>query len=125
MIAADRINAAHDLSEGGLAVALAEMALAGKLGASIAQLPAGPTHAVLFGEDQGRYLLACAGGAGPRIVADAAARGVPALAIGATGGDALRLPGLEPILTDNLRTAFESALPAYMAGGMPDGFVNS
>ncbi|MDE2364870.1 MAG: phosphoribosylformylglycinamidine synthase II, partial [Hyphomicrobiales bacterium] len=93
-------------------------------GASIARLPVGPAHAILFGEDQGRYLVACAAGTGAGIVADATARSVPALVIGAAGGDALRLPGVEPILLQNLRNASESALPAYMAGGMPDGFVN-
>jgi phosphoribosylformylglycinamidine (FGAM) synthase-like enzyme len=39
-------------------VALAEMAMAGGIGATIDALPAGPAHAVLFGEDQARYLVA-------------------------------------------------------------------
>ena len=55
------MTAAHDLSEGGLGVALAEMALAGDLGATIEPTSDIPVHAFLFGEDQGRYLLPHAG----------------------------------------------------------------
>ena len=50
-------TAVHDISDGGLAVALAEMAVAGGLGATIApEAIEGPAHAFLFGEDQGRYV---------------------------------------------------------------------
>ena len=58
-IAAGRLDTVHDISDGGLGVALAEMAMAGNMGASIDTLPDGPSHAVLFGEDQGP-LPACA-----------------------------------------------------------------
>ena len=61
LIRAGRINTVHDCSDGGLAVALAEMAMAGGVGASIDAVPAGiPVHAALFGEDQARYVLAAA-----------------------------------------------------------------
>ena len=50
------INAAHDLSDGGLAIAIAEMALAGGMGAKLEAAPGMPAHAWLFGEDQGRYV---------------------------------------------------------------------
>ena len=53
-----RVSAVHDLSDGGLAVALAEMAMAGGVGATIAA--EGPEHAFFFGEDQGRYVLTAA-----------------------------------------------------------------
>lgn len=111
-----RISAAHDLADGGLAVALAEMALAGGVGATLDALPEGPAHAILFGEDQARYLLAAAGEAAAAIRAAAAAAGVPVVAIGVTGGDSLKLPGEAPILLSKLRHAHESPLPAYMAG---------
>ena len=58
--AADLLSAAHDLSDGGLAVAAAEMALASGCGATVAGAPKGMAPgAWFFGEDQGRYLLAC------------------------------------------------------------------
>ena len=53
-------SAVHDLSDGGLGVALAEMVLAGGCGLVIERLPDGPAHAILFGEDQARYLVAIA-----------------------------------------------------------------
>src|SRR5262249_23264886 len=71
------VSAVPDLSDGGLAVALAEMAMAGGIGAKIEQLPEGPAHAVLFGEDQARYLLAT--GNPDAVLAAAKAAGVPAL----------------------------------------------
>lgn len=111
-----RISAAHDLSDGGLAVALAEMALAGGIGATLDVLPRGPAHAVLFGEDQSRYLLAAEPEAATAIRAAAAARGVAVEAIGVTGGESLNLPGEAPIALAEVRRAHESPLPAYMAG---------
>src|SRR5439155_24885886 len=57
LIREGRVSAVHDLSDGGLAVAVAEMAMAGAVGATL-EAPAGtPAHALLFGEDQGRYLV--------------------------------------------------------------------
>ena len=57
LIASGAVTAVHDISDGGLAVALAEMAIAGGIGATI-ELPASlPEHGFLFGEDQARYIL--------------------------------------------------------------------
>jgi phosphoribosylformylglycinamidine synthase len=116
LVLARRVLAAHDLSDGGLAVALAEMAMAGGIGATVDSLPPGPAHAVLFGEDQGRYLIVAEPAAAPKILVEAGAAGVPALILGATGGDALILPGEAPILLSVLQHAHEAPLPAYMAG---------
>lgn len=116
LITAGRLSACHDLSDGGLAVALAEMAMARGIGATIEALPAGPAHAVLFGEDQGRYLLSPPAGAAEAIVAEAKAAGVPAQIIGKTGGSELALPGEVAVLIAALRKTHESWLPDYMAG---------
>ncbi len=122
LIATRRVTAVHDLSEGGLAVALAEMAVAGGVGATVEQLPPGPAHAALFGEDQARYIVTCKHGDASSILSQAAGGGVPAMRLGSTGDDALRLPGEEPILVAALREAYEAALPAYMAGETPEAF---
>ena len=106
------LTAAHDCADGGLAVALAEMALGGGIGAAITHLPEGPTHAVLFGEDQGRYIVTLAPAALPRLRALGHA---PILAIGVTGGAALTLPGAAPITLADLRHAHETWFPHYMA----------
>jgi len=117
-ILAGAVTAAHDLSDGGLAVTLAEMAMAGGIGATIDSLPAGiPAVAALFGEDQARYCITVPADAAPALLTAAAKAGVPALVIGTTGGSSLTLPGLGPIDIAVLKRAHDSWLPSYMAGG--------
>jgi phosphoribosylformylglycinamidine synthase len=109
------ISACHDLSDGGLYVALAEMALAGKMGAELTPPKAiPPLHAWLFGEDQGRYLATTA--EPDKLLAAARAAGVEAALLGRTGGRDLTLAGLGSISLNELEKAHESWLPAYMAG---------
>ena len=113
------VTACHDLSDGGLLVATAEMALAGNCGAAI-QLPEGLKTAAaawLFGEDQARYLLAVEPGTLAEIRRRAATEGVPVAIIGRTGGDALTVPGMASISLQDLRNAHENWLPRYMSGG--------
>ncbi len=116
IVLSGRVTAAHDLADGGLAVALAEMALMGGMGASIGTLPDGPTHAVLYGEDQARYLVTAGAAEAAAILTAARAAGVPCAAIGVTGGDALNLDAETPISLEDLRHAHETPLPAFMAG---------
>jgi phosphoribosylformylglycinamidine synthase len=116
LILSGQASAAHDLSDGGLAVALAEMALAGDMGAEIRDIPSGPAHAVLFGEDQARYLVVVPPAEAAAVVREGAAAGVRVQAIGRVGGDALILPGEAPILLAELRKAHETPLPAFMTG---------
>ena len=123
LIANGAIHAAHDVSDGGLGVALAEMALAGNVGLTVETLPAGPVHAVLFGEDQGRFLLAVAPDQERALRSAFAAEGIAATRLGTVGGDTLTLCGDEdPFPLARLRDIFETALPRYMAGEMPDTF---
>jgi phosphoribosylformylglycinamidine synthase subunit PurL len=116
LITAGLVDTVHDLSDGGLAVALAEMAMAGGIGAALPEVPAGvATHAYLFGEDQARYLLAV----DPETVADllysASAQGIPVGVVGVTGTDRLTLPHGESVAVAALRETHEGWLPAYMA----------
>jgi phosphoribosylformylglycinamidine synthase II len=110
-----RVGAVHDISDGGLAVALAEMAIAGGVGAQI-KTSEGAPHAFFFGEDQARYVVTVATAGAAALLADAARAGVPCLRLGETGGETLTLPGEAPISVADLRTAFESWFPAYMDG---------
>ena len=57
LIESRAVTAVHDVSDGGLAVALAEMAMAGGIGASIEASPPLPELGFLFGEDQARYIV--------------------------------------------------------------------
>jgi phosphoribosylformylglycinamidine synthase subunit PurL len=112
-IVAHRIAACHDLSDGGLLVALAEMCVAGGTGATI-KLPAGSPapHAFLYGEDQGRYLAATADGGA--LIAAAEKAGVPAVRLGYSGGAAIIVEGLLALSLAELRAAHEAWLPNYM-----------
>ena len=114
-ILAGQVAACHDLSDGGLLVAVAEMALAGGAGASLDPAPEGiAPHAFLFGEDQGRYVLAVEDAAA--LLASAQAAGVPARRLGTAGGTGLTLPGAQTISLGALRAAHERFLPEWMEG---------
>ncbi|MET0293461.1 MAG: phosphoribosylformylglycinamidine synthase subunit PurL, partial [Phenylobacterium sp.] len=109
-----RVAVVHDLSDGGLLLAAAEMALAAGVGLRLVPPPGLPAHGALFGEDQARYLLATADP--EALMAAAAAAGVSAVVAGRAGGDSLVAEGLFDIPLDELRTAHEAWLPAYMDG---------
>jgi len=107
------VSAAHDVGDGGVLVAVAEMALAGGTGAWLAPPEGGPApFAWAFGEDQGRYVLATP--EPEAVLAAAGAAGVPAAAIGQSGGDALTLGEDDTISLEELRAAHEVWLPDYM-----------
>ena len=90
------VSAVHDLSDGGLAVALAEMAMAGGIGASV-EAQGRSSHAFFFGEDQGRYVLTAPPAESAAIAEEAKRLDVPLSRIGATGGEALRLGEAAPV----------------------------
>ena len=73
-------------------------------------------HAVWFGEDQGRYVVAAAQDEAAGILHEAAKAGIPARTIGKATGDALKLPGEAPLSLTSLRTAHERWLPRFMGG---------
>ena len=112
-------TAVHDISDGGLMVALAEMAMESGIGARLYAAPiAIEPHAFWFGEDQARYVVTVRAADAEPTIARAKAAGVPVRRIGSTAGNALTLPGEAPILLKQLRDRFEGWLPAYMAGGI-------
>jgi phosphoribosylformylglycinamidine synthase subunit PurL len=108
-------TAVHDVSDGGLLVALAEMAMASGIGAELDRAPLA-AHAFWFGEDQGRYVVTVKPSMADKVMLRARSSGVPARQLGFTGTDALTLQDERPILVAKLRERFEGWLPAYMAG---------
>ena len=102
---------AHDLSDGGLAVALVEAVLAAGVGATVELPPGLPPLAALAGESPSRALLAAAPETAEELVALAGGAGVPAARVGATGGDRLVVPGVLDLPLGRLRDAYEGALP--------------
>ena len=94
-ILAGEVLASHDCADGGLLVALAEMAMGSGIGARLSPAPEGiPAHGFWFGEDQARYVLAVADGAA--LIAKAKAAGVPARLIGTAGGGTWFCPMAPP-----------------------------
>ncbi|MEN3931709.1 phosphoribosylformylglycinamidine synthase subunit PurL [Microvirga sp. W0021] len=110
------VDTVHDCSEGGIALAVAEMAIAKGIGMTFSNPPTKlPLHALLFGEDQARYVLSVPAQQAQDILEKAKSAGVPAFWIGMTGGTSLHLPQELPISVNELKQAHESWLPDYMA----------
>jgi phosphoribosylformylglycinamidine synthase len=118
-IESGELDTVHDLSDGGLIVALAEMIMASNpiddVGAQI-DLPEGvDAHAFLFGEDQARYLISAPQEVSDRLLADAKEACVPAIRLGPAGGRHLRVGDLVWLGVPELRNAHEAFFPALMA----------
>ena len=114
LIETGMVTTAHDLSGGGLAVGIAKMALAGNIGAGIESPGDGlPLHGWLFGEDQGRYVVA--GPDAKAVLEKAEAAGVPASRIGKTGGQRLTIDAGYHISLTDLRESHEGWMPVYMS----------
>ena len=118
LIAEGLVTAVHDCADGGAAVTVAEMALAGNVGMTMPVVPQIPNPAaLLFGEDQGRYVVTSRDGAAVR--ARATAVNLFSVPIGTTGGDALTFDlidrgGPQTIELADLRAAHEGFFPALM-----------
>jgi phosphoribosylformylglycinamidine synthase len=113
LIVNEGLNVVHDLSDGGLIAAAADLALASACGLTLDNPVGLPAHAALFGEDQGRYLVATSR---PELVLAAAAKAsIPAGIIGSAGGDSLAVEGLFSLSLATLGEAHEAWMPAYMA----------
>ena len=102
----------HDLADGGLIAAAAEMALASNVGVTLGLASTPSPHAQLFGEDQARYLIATS--SPEAIVAAAEKAGIPARTVGEAGGESLATPALFDIPLSDLRTSYEGWMPAFM-----------
>jgi phosphoribosylformylglycinamidine synthase len=112
LIQGGQATCVHDLSDGGLIAAVAEMALASGVGVSLRMTSETHAHILLFAEDQARYLIATA--QPDAIFAACAAGGVHASLVGEAGGEAIAAPGLFDLPMHRLREAHEGWLPQYM-----------
>jgi phosphoribosylformylglycinamidine synthase subunit PurL len=111
------LSGAHDLSDGGLAQALVEAAVATGRGATI-DLPGGPdgldAATVLFSESGARILVTVAPGDEPELARRCVEAGQPAARLGEVGGDRLVIKGVEPLPLAELRALGEATLPAAL-----------
>jgi phosphoribosylformylglycinamidine synthase len=112
------LKVVHDLADGGLAVAAAEMALASGVGAGLANPTDLPDHAFFFGEDQGRYLVAMDADRMDALDEACTAARVPYEVLGDAGGCELALRSkageILAVDLDDLRAAHEGWMPAFM-----------
>jgi phosphoribosylformylglycinamidine synthase subunit PurL len=107
-------TAVHDCSDGGLALALAEMAMASGIGAQINILEDVNPIPTFFGEDQGRYVVTIERENLDATFEAAEIAGVFAPWIGNTGGKSLQLGNARAILVSDLKQAHESWFPDFM-----------
>ena len=118
LIREDKVRAVHDVSDGGLLIAVAEMALAGGLGVQLypyeGRLPA---HGAWFGEDQGRYVLAADPELAEEIIERSRLLALPARVIGRVGGTGISLKEEAVLALADLRATHEDWLPRYMGAG--------
>jgi phosphoribosylformylglycinamidine synthase len=101
----------HDVSDGGILVAIAEMALASGRGC---RLEGAADAAFWFGEDQARYIICAPKEAAKEIITEARKAGVAIARLGAVNGNEISLPGARPISLAELRAEHERFLPALM-----------
>lgn len=104
-------TAVHDCSDGGLGVAIAEMAIASGIGATVGLADDCDAVAALFGEDQGRYVVTMSKDSAAAL---AAANGVNIVRIGTTGGSSLKLGRARAIPVVELKEAHEGWFPTFM-----------
>lgn len=117
MIHGGTATAVHDLSDGGLLVAIAEMAMASGIGAKLDAAPSAIVpHAWWFGEDQARYIVTVAEDDLLTVLSKLKNVGVPCVQIGKTGGHAVAIAGERAVDIKALVHAHECWLPNYMNG---------
>ena len=113
LIRTGQLTAVHDVSDGGLGLAVIEMAMASGLGASLPALD----HAQLFGEDQARYVVTTRPNNAAVLLAEAAKAGVALAQAGTVTSEAtLKIEAGPSISMADLRAAHEGWFPAYMSG---------
>jgi len=112
LIESGRVDTVHDVSDGGLLVAVTEMAMASGIGAS---LESSTDIALLFGEDQARYVLAVPANEAESVIAQARSAGIQSALLGRTGGDRIAVKGAGDIALAELKRAHEGWFPAYMS----------
>jgi len=110
------VTAAHDISDGGLAVTIAEMGIFGSLGAQIdLSVLSGSIHEIWFSEAQSGIILTCQPNQKEPLMKHLSQGGVDVAHIGTVQGDALNFEGVGSVSLDQLHKIYESAIPKAMA----------
>jgi phosphoribosylformylglycinamidine synthase len=115
LIVSGRLKTVHDVSDGGLAVALAEMTMSSGIGARVTMPGSGSRTGFWFGEDQARYVVTLPAAEAERVLSEAKLAGVPAARLGETGGASLQFDAEAGVAVAALKAAHEAWLPQLMA----------
>ncbi|HSL59037.1 MAG TPA: AIR synthase related protein, partial [Acidimicrobiales bacterium] len=118
LVAAGMVTGAHDVAEGGLGVALAEMAVRSGIGVSVARVG---DHGELFSESPSRVVLCVPADMVTAVERVAEAAGVPAARIGVAMGDRIAVKGLVDVALDAATAAWRDRLPAALGSGTTQG----
>jgi phosphoribosylformylglycinamidine synthase len=113
---ADLLRSAHDCAEGGLAVTLAESAIAGGTGFAVSVPGDLPPHVGLFSESASRAVVSVAAGRAAELEDLAASHRVPWALLGETGGPRLVFDHLADVTLEEARAAYRDAIPERMGG---------
>jgi phosphoribosylformylglycinamidine synthase II len=120
-LVADRlVHGVRDTAEGGVGLALAEMAVTSGLGVRV-DPPGGADHRWLFGESPSRFVACVDGAARPELERRAAAAGVPVAVVGEAGGDHLTVGRLVDVPLADAVAAWRERLPALLGHGTTQG----
>ena len=114
LIETGMITTCHDLSDGGLALALAEMVIKSKKGIKAQLTGQTPPHAELFGEDQARYLIAVNAHELPKVIEAGKQSSIDLQIVGKVEGDYLEVENHFKLSVDSLHDAYENWFPNFM-----------
>ncbi|MGI9521886.1 MAG: phosphoribosylformylglycinamidine synthase subunit PurL [Hyphomicrobiaceae bacterium] len=118
LIRSQRVQAVHDVSDGGLLVAVLEMAFAGNLGVQLYEVDGKlPDYAIWFGEDQARYVIEVGPDQAESLLDEARNRDLTGRIVGRIGGEVLAIGESASMSLAELRKAHESWLPTFMQTG--------
>jgi phosphoribosylformylglycinamidine synthase len=124
-VRAGLLKAAHDCSDGGLAVALAEMCFGKDLGCRVTLRSRLRADALLFGEDASRIVVSYPAANGERIEAICKAAGAPFEDIGQVGGSALLIEGVLEAKIAGLKETWSTAIPKLVGEGIHHAALES
>jgi len=114
LVCSGLVAGVHDIAEGGLALALAEMAVRGRVGCEVS---AGSNHVALFNETPGRVLVCVGKDELDEVVSAAEQAGVPYSVLGIAGGRRIAIGGLIDLSLEEASAAHVDCLPNAMGAG--------
>jgi len=112
----------HDVSDGGVLVAVAEMALSGGIGAELMKISNCPDTAFWFGEDQDSYIVTVSDVTNPALIDAAEKAGLAHQVLGHVGGESVEIEDVGSVSLADLRAAHEGFFPKLMGSELTPEF---